>query len=96
MIRGKALVLGDDVNTDELHPSSFYSLDDTKVRQGFLRAVEGREGDAEKDLSGSIVVAGRNFGIGSSRETGARAAWQPPRASAGSRAFTPWRVRSAW
>jgi 3-isopropylmalate dehydratase small subunit len=72
MIRGKALVLGDDVNTDELHPSSFYSLDDTKVRQGFLRAVEGREGDAEKDLSGSIVVAGRNFGIGSSRETGAR------------------------
>jgi len=71
-LRGPALVLGDDVNTDVLHPSRFYSLDDRKVRSGFLGAVEGREGAAEADLAGRIVVAGQNFGIGSSRETGAR------------------------
>ena len=65
-------MLGDDVNTDVLHPSRFYSLDDTKVRSGFLGAVEGRESAAQADLSGGVVVAGRNFGIGSSRETGAR------------------------
>ena len=70
--QGPALVLGDDVNTDILHPSRFYSLNDATVRSGFLGAVEGREGAAEADLGGRIVVGGRNFGIGSSRETGAR------------------------
>ena len=70
--RGPALVLGDDVNTDELHPSRFYSLDDTKVRSGFLGAVEGREQTGAGDLGGRVLVAGRNFGTGSSRETGAR------------------------
>ena len=70
--RGPALVLGDDINTDVLHPSRFYSLDDRTVRRGFLGAVEGREDAAEADLAGRIVVAGQNFGIGSSRETGAR------------------------
>ena len=37
--QGPALVLGDDVNTDVLHPSRFYSLDDQTVRRGFLGAV---------------------------------------------------------
>lgn len=71
-IDGPALVLGDDVNTDVLHPSRFFSLDDTKVRSGFLGAVDGREADGQRDLAGTIVLAGNNFGIGSSRETGAR------------------------
>ena len=72
LIEGPALVLGQNVNTDQLHPSRFYSLNDTKVRSGFLGAIKGREGAAEQDLRGRIVVAGQNFGIGSSRETGAR------------------------
>ena len=72
MIKGPALVLGDDVNTDELHPSRFYSLDDGVVRSGFLGAVEGHEASVNADHSGRIVLAGTNFGIGSSRETGAR------------------------
>ena len=66
-IDGPALVLGDDVNTDVLHPSCFFSLDDTKVRSGFLGAVDGREADGQRDLTGTIVLAGNNFGIGSSR-----------------------------
>ena len=71
-IDGPALVLGDNVNTDILHPSRFFSLDDSKVRSGFLGAVDGREADGQRDLAGTLVVAGHNFGIGSSRETGAR------------------------
>ncbi len=69
-LRGSALVLGHDVNTDELHPSRFYSLDDQTVRSGFLQAVPGRRGADVAE--GRIIVAGRNFGVGSSRETGAR------------------------
>ena len=72
MIVGPALLLGHDVNTDELHPSRFYSLDDAKVRSGFLGAVEGREQTGGSELRGRVVVTGRNFGTGSSRETGAR------------------------
>ena len=72
MLSGHALILGDDVNTDELHPSRFYSLNDAVVRQGFLGAVEGHEGTGKDEHRGRIVLAGANFGIGSSRETGAR------------------------
>ena len=72
MITGPALVFGHDINTDVLHPSRFYSLDDQKVRSGFLQAAPGRESAAEQNLEGRIVLAGQNFGCGSSRETGAR------------------------
>ncbi len=68
MIAGTALVFGDDVNTDLLHPSYFYSLDDHTVRQGFLGQVAGKEHTRGEDRA-RIVVAGSNFGCGSSRET---------------------------
>lgn len=70
---GKALLMGDHVNTDVLHPSRFFSLDDKTVRSGFLQAAAGYEAVGGSDLSGKIIVAGENFGCGSSRETGARA-----------------------
>jgi 3-isopropylmalate/(R)-2-methylmalate dehydratase small subunit len=72
-IAGKALIMGDHVNTDELHPSRFFSLDDRTVRSGFLQAAAGYEQVGGSDLSGRVIVAGDNFGCGSSRETGARA-----------------------
>lgn len=72
-IAGKALIMGDHVNTDELHPSRFFSLDDRTVRSGFLQAKAGYEQVGGSDLSGRVIVAGDNFGCGSSRETGARA-----------------------
>jgi 3-isopropylmalate/(R)-2-methylmalate dehydratase small subunit len=71
ILQGKALVMGDNVNTDVLHPSRFFSLDDQRVREGFLQASANRE-QGLGDLSGRIVLAGDNFGCGSSRETGAR------------------------
>ena len=72
-ITGRALILGDNVNTDELHPSRFFSLDDRTVRAGFLQAAAGFEQVGGGDLAGRVIVAGENFGCGSSRETGARA-----------------------
>jgi 3-isopropylmalate dehydratase small subunit len=65
--------MGDNVNTDVLHPSQFFSLDSDRVRAGFLQAAAGYESLGRSNLSDCIVVAGENFGCGSSRETGARA-----------------------
>ncbi|MEW6733908.1 MAG: 3-isopropylmalate dehydratase small subunit [Acidobacteriota bacterium] len=72
IIKGNALVMGDNVNTDVLHPSHFFSLDDSKVRAGFMQAAAGYEQIGNSDLSNRIILAGENFGCGSSRETGAR------------------------
>jgi len=71
-IEGQALAMGNNVNTDELHPSRFFSLDDGNVRAGFLQAARNYEKIGSSDISGRIVLAGDNFGCGSSRETGAR------------------------
>jgi 3-isopropylmalate dehydratase small subunit len=66
-IQGTALIMGDHVNTDELHPSRFFSLDDRTVRSGFLQAAAGYEQVGGSDLSGRVILAGDNFGCGSSR-----------------------------
>lgn len=71
-LQGPALVLGGQVNTDELHPSSYYSLDPQRVKAGFLKHVEGLEKTASHPTDGQIVLAGHHLGIGSSRETGAQ------------------------
>ncbi len=67
-LEGRALVFGDHVNADLLHPPSFFSLDPERVRRGFLAGI----GDSVAGLDSNsswIIVAGRNFGCGSSRET---------------------------
>ena len=77
-IQGRVVKLGDHVNTDLMHPSSYFSLDEETIKAGLFRlAGDFREveGDASgtADTAGSIIVAGRNFGCGSSRETAVRA-----------------------
>jgi 3-isopropylmalate dehydratase small subunit len=66
-IRGRARVLGDDINTD-VHCSSKYlpGRDNAYVAQHAFEQVA--PGFAARFQPGDVIVAGRNFGINSSRE----------------------------
>lgn len=70
-IKGRVWLFGDDLNTDVIHPPAFYSLDPDKVRRGLFH---GYDPEMQPSIEpGDVVVAGRNFGCGSSRETSIRA-----------------------
>jgi len=67
MIRGKAHVFGDDVNTDEIIPARYLNRSDPE----FLGAHCMEDADpafVEKMAPGDVIVGGVNFGCGSSRE----------------------------
>ncbi len=66
-IRGKAWKFGDDVNTDIILPGKYLELTDpTEMAK---HAMEGTDpAFSSKIQPGDIVVAGSNFGCGSSRE----------------------------
>ena len=85
IIRGKAFVVGDDVDTDQIIPAEFLSYNpaNPEERKYFgMHAMSGvpaaaaglPEGNvrfvAEGSFAGefAVLVAGRNFGCGSSRE----------------------------
>ena len=64
---GKVWVLGDDIDTDIIIPTEYLALktiDDMK-QYGFSPLRPELAGQIEK---GDIIVAGKNFGCGSSRE----------------------------
>jgi 3-isopropylmalate/(R)-2-methylmalate dehydratase small subunit len=66
-IRGRVWKFGNDVNTDVIHPPAFYSLDPEVVKRGLFH---GLDPELQPRLApGDIIVGGRNFGCGSSRET---------------------------
>jgi 3-isopropylmalate dehydratase small subunit len=64
---GRALIFGNNINTDIIIPSKYLtSLDPDELAK---HAMEGLDPNfAEKAKSGVIIVAGKNFGCGSSRE----------------------------
>lgn len=67
MIRGKAWIFGDDVDTDVIIPGPYLRTRD--VRELACHAMEGIDPDfAGKVKPGDVIVAGKNFGCGSSRE----------------------------
>jgi len=70
-ISGRAWVYGDDVNTDVIFPGK-YTYTVTNINEFARHALE----DLDPDFAGQvqpddIIVAGRNFGCGSSREQAA-------------------------
>lgn len=72
MIRGKAWIYGDDVDTDVIIPGKYLRTKDTMVWA--QHAMEGLDPlFASRVQKGDIIVAGRNFGSGSSREQAPRA-----------------------
>ncbi|MCW4048991.1 MAG: 3-isopropylmalate dehydratase small subunit [Candidatus Bathyarchaeota archaeon] len=67
MIKGKAWNYGDDVNTDFILPGIYLEL--TDPNEMGKHAMEGIDPEfADKVQPGDVVIGGRNFGLGSSRE----------------------------
>ena len=66
-ITGKIIVVGDNIDTDQIYPGRFLAITDPKeIGSHCLCGVD--ESIAGNFPPGGIVVAGRNFGCGSSRE----------------------------
>ncbi|MBW1962579.1 MAG: 3-isopropylmalate dehydratase small subunit [Deltaproteobacteria bacterium] len=68
MIKGRAWVFGDDVSTDDIAPSVYLTqyLSPEKLKEIAMEGIE--PGFYKKFKAGDLMVAGRNFGCGSSRE----------------------------
>jgi 3-isopropylmalate dehydratase small subunit len=66
-IRGKIIILGDDIDTDQILPG--YAMAEPYDQLGKY-GMAGLADPGFKDIyePGAIIVAGRNFGCGSSRE----------------------------
>ena len=63
----KVWKFGDDINTDVITPGR-YTVTTDKKRLGEIAFIEYRPEFAKNVKEGDIVVAGNNFGCGSSRE----------------------------
>ncbi|MGB8953112.1 MAG: 3-isopropylmalate dehydratase small subunit [Candidatus Aminicenantales bacterium] len=71
MKKGRVWKYGDDVNTDILFPGK-YTYTSMEPAEMARHALEGLDPEfAERVKPGDIVVAGKNFGCGSSREQAA-------------------------
>jgi 3-isopropylmalate/(R)-2-methylmalate dehydratase small subunit len=71
VLRGRTWRFGDNVDTDQIIPAKYaiYSLDERKLGEHAMEGVpEIGEGWAQRISPGDIIVAGSNFGCGSSRE----------------------------
>jgi 3-isopropylmalate/(R)-2-methylmalate dehydratase small subunit len=66
-MRGRAFKFGDDTDTDVIIPARY--LNTTDAKELAAHCMEGvRPGFAKEASPGDIIVAGKNFGCGSSRE----------------------------
>ncbi|MEA3560648.1 MAG: 3-isopropylmalate dehydratase small subunit [Candidatus Omnitrophota bacterium] len=66
-LKGRAWVFGDNINTDDIIPARYLTTTDTnELAKYCLEGVD--KGFAAKVKKGDIIVAGENFGCGSSRE----------------------------
>ncbi|NLJ91001.1 MAG: 3-isopropylmalate dehydratase small subunit [Clostridiales bacterium] len=67
VLRGKVIVLGDNIDTDQIYPGRYLELVDPKeIGSHCLAGVD--ENIAPNFVKGDMIVAGSNFGCGSSRE----------------------------
>ena len=70
VIRGRAWKFGANIDTDQIIPAKYaiYSLDEKELGKHAMEGVPGRDAWAAQVSPGDILVAGSNFGCGSSRE----------------------------
>ncbi len=68
-LKGRAWKFGDNIDTDQIFPGTYLTLTDVKeMGKHAMEGVPGREYFAKEVSKGDIIVAGKNFGCGSSRE----------------------------
>lgn len=66
-LKGKVFKFGDDINTDEIIPARYLNTSDPAELAKYC--MEDADPDfVQKAEKGDIIVAGENFGCGSSRE----------------------------
>ena len=71
VLRGRAWKFGNNVDTDQVIPAKYaiYSFDEKKLGEHAMEGVPGNQGGwSQRIAAGDIIVAGSNFGCGSSRE----------------------------
>lgn len=66
ILRGRAHVFGDNVSTDQIIPGKYLKLTATEASQHVMEGVDPTF--IERVRPGDVLVAGRNFGSGSSRD----------------------------
>lgn len=67
IIKGKAFVYGQNIDTDQIYPGRYLEL--TRPEEVARHAMEGVDPMLVKEFTaGDIIVASTNFGCGSSRE----------------------------
>ncbi len=68
ILKGKVWKFGDDISTDHIAPGRYFHLRTNLPELAKHVLEDAREDFAGKVEKGDIIVAGRNFGLGSSRE----------------------------
>ena len=71
ILRGRAIVYGDDISTDQIIPGRFLKLTEEEAATHAMEGVDPTF--VTRVRKGDVIVAGRNFGAGSSREYAASA-----------------------
>ncbi|MDP2960258.1 MAG: 3-isopropylmalate dehydratase small subunit [candidate division Zixibacteria bacterium] len=67
--KGKAWVAGDDIDTDQIYHGQYLPLTDPQeMKKHAMEFVPGFEKFSQQVKPGEIIVTGKNFGTGSSRE----------------------------
>ena len=67
VLKGRAFKFGDDINTDEIIPARYLNTSDPQELAKHV--MEDADPEFPKKVKpGDIIVAGKNFGCGSSRE----------------------------
>ncbi len=68
-LEGKTWKFGDDINTDEIIPARYLNtIDPAELAEHCMEDTTEHPDFAQITTTGDIVVAGKNFGCGSSRE----------------------------
>jgi 3-isopropylmalate/(R)-2-methylmalate dehydratase small subunit len=69
IFKGRAWVCGDDIDTDQIYHGKYLPLTDPgEMAKVAMEYVPGLENFADEVESGDVIIAGKNFGCGSSRE----------------------------